>query len=724
RLQFDETGLKSYRKFDQSNGLANEWVNMWVYHGEPMFSTTTGILSFDPTSETFYRNQSVTDLMPQDIGGITRPEEDSKGNLWVAASEGSLVLRIQEDGSYTEDRVSLQTLSNFIINDFIFEEDIVWMTSQKRLARLDTEQAEIRFPVPKPRIQKLESTSQQKLYYHDKISSLGTSPTIEYSGNNLSIDYSTPYYLSPKDIYHSYWLEGFEESWSPKSRASSANFTNLPEGNYIFHVRAETDSGERSKRASIFFEIRPPLYRTTFAYLLYIAAFFSGLFGFAKWRTHKHEIREAELARRVDDQTKELQEKNEALNKSIEHERELTQKAKAASKAKSEFLAMVSHEIRTPMNGILGMADNLLDTNLEDSQIDMLETMRSSGRSLVAIISDILDYSKIESGKIQIEHMPINLSECVLDVVSIFETSGRKKNIEIKYDIDPTVPKFVLGDTIRLKQVLMNLVGNALKFTHKGFVKISLSKESHIDQDLRLRFDIQDSGIGIPEEKMDLLFKSFSQIDSSNTRKYGGTGLGLAISKQLVQMMEGDISVKSLEGRGSTFSFTINTVCASKNSYQRAKRTEKLDETESSLLTVVDEPAVTYSKPMTDSAKVLIAEDNLINQKVAQMMLKNLGYLVDTADNGAIACEMATCKEYLFILMDIQMPEMDGLDATRKIIQDLGESAPPIIAVTAKTSDKDKKLALDAGICLYLTKPLDKRKLTNAINQVMADEVG
>ena len=496
----------------------------------------------------------------------------------------------------------------------------------------------------------------------------------------------------------------------------------------------------------------------------------------------------------------------------------------------------MSHEIRTPMNGVIGMSSLLSETTLSDQQREYTNTITTCGESLLNVINDILDFSKIESGNMELEQEDFNLRACIEDVLDIFGTKAAGLGLDLVYHIDHNVPLQIVGDDLRLRQILTNLVSNAMKFTQKGevFVGVHLVKPDE-SENLTLQFEVRDTGIGIPADKLDRLFMAFSQVDSSTTRKYGGTGLGLTISEKLVKLMEGEVHVESMVGQGSTFSFTIKTAVGKKvlkaytqynmtdlqnkkilviddnmtnlailksqlelwklipiladsaeggldilskdpqielvltdmqmpymNGLQLAKNVRKqypslpvillssvgedytknnshlfnsilnkpvrqhvlsrhiLDALQPQNNSMPGEKDIQQKLPANFSEKypleILVAEDNLINQKVIMHILHKLGYKPGLVENGAEAVDEARKKQYDIILMDMQMPEMDGIQATRFIRQNL-ENQPVIIALTANTMEGDQEECLKAGMNDYLSKPVRLEELTNKLEK-------
>jgi PAS domain S-box-containing protein len=378
--------------------------------------------------------------------------------------------------------------------------------------------------------------------------------------------------------------------------------------------------------------------------------------------------------------------------------------AEQANRTKSQFLASVSHEIRTPMNGVIGMTELLSATALSEDQRKYMAAIRSSANSLLHIINDILDLSKIEAGKLELEHTALHLPEMVQQIVYSASPAAEAKGLQIACSIAPQVPPLVLGDLVRLRQVLTNLVGNAIKFTDEGKVEVRVTATGEAQAGIQvIRFDVADTGIGIDTNLHEKIFESFCQADASTSRKYGGTGLGLSICKRLVEIMGGELELESTPGQGSTFGFSLELEVATGNNMPATQK----------------QPAPAEPLP---PLRVLVAEDTLVNQQVFQAYLQSRGHTIETVENGYAALDLLRRQEFDLVLMDVEMPELDGVETTR-MVRDPQQGARdpniPIVAVTAHAILGDRERFLSAGMNGYVSKPINFAELDDAMRRVM-----
>jgi signal transduction histidine kinase/ligand-binding sensor domain-containing protein/DNA-binding response OmpR family regulator len=515
--------------------------------------------------------------------------------------------------------------------------------------------------------------------------------------DGLELRYAALSFLAPGKVAYKYKLDGYDKEWTDAGSRRTAYYTNLPPGAYTFRVKACNNDGVWSPEGARLAIVLEPRFYQTWWFLALCAALAAAMAVLLfRWRTRRARVREGELLALIAAQTRDLLAERDAAEAA-------RQAAEQADRAKSEFLANMSHEIRTPMNAVIGMTSLLLDAGLPSGQRERVETIRSSGEGLLHLLNEILDFSKVTAGRLEIEETPFDVHQCLAEAVELVAAQAEGKGIALERRVEPGVPRAVLSDPARVRQILVNLLGNAVKFTPAGKISASLTVASREGPVWELCFAVCDTGIGIPHDDLHRLFKPFSQADASTARFFGGTGLGLAISRSLAEQLGGKIWVESTPGHGSVFSFTIRCREAAPASVS-ATQPVSLDSLRAGLATPV--PVL----------RILLAEDNTINQKVALMMLERLGSTADVAADGFEALAALRRQTYDLVLMDVHMPGMDGLEATRRIREEWPAGRRPrIVAITANALFGDRESCLAAGMDDYLSKPMRIEDLRSAL---------
>ena len=840
----------SFSPFISGEALDDVWISdiKADSDGDIWIGTETGLYFYNPDTdnedssfEFFGLSDGMNDVMTYFL------LFDDQGDLWVGTNQGINQIDLAHFKATREKNIRSFGKSDGIVGietnhhaAFKANDGTLWFGTVGGLIKYDPSLFHINTVEPSTRI------ADVRLFFEDPDwrlwtdtfadwTGIPTNLTLPYHQNHLTFDVVGMSFVSPKKIKYRYKLDGFDKDWSPETQLPTQTYSNLAPGHYTLLVRAKNSDGLWNRTPTSYsFKILMPFWQQWWFILICVTVGLVAIRELLRWKTrslaHRKQVLELEVAIR----TEELRNTNVALI-------EAKEQALEAVNTKSEFLANMSHEIRTPINGVIGFTELLLDQNLGSVEREFVSIIKTSGESLLKIINHILDLSKIEAGKIEIEQESFSIRSCIEESLDMISMRTEKKDIELTYLIRPDVPEYVKGDSARLRQIAVNLVANAVKFTEEGEVSIQVGNDgpSLSGNEMNLKFSILDTGIGIPENQLNRLFESFSQGDSSTTRRYGGSGLGLTISKHLCELMGGTMWVESKVDAGSTFHFTIavaesdtnqavpalkgpqpalqgmrvlviddnptnrimlerqtsdwgmkpQMVASAKEAhalYDNGEQFEALvidahmqdldalmlaeelrmrnhtsnlalillttladrlraSEFEGSWGKRVSKPVhqaslfdafleafseVNHQLPKTkveDVApsslasrfplSILVAEDNLINQKLFQTTLSRMGYKPQLVSNGQEVMDALRKKVYDLVLMDLHMPVMDGLEATRRISIEINtDYRPHVVALTAAVMKQDKQRCLDAGMQDFLTKPIERNELQRILS--------
>ncbi|MBU1700592.1 MAG: response regulator [Candidatus Eisenbacteria bacterium] len=639
-------------------------------HGILWLSTNMGLSKFDPRTETFRNFDTRDGLQSNEFNGGSF-YRSARGEMFFGGINGF-------NAFFPDDIMDNPYLSHVIITDIlIFNKSVTIGSEINASVILD---------------RAITDTKDIVLSYREDVF------TFEFSGLH---------FVTPERNQYAYMMEGFERDWNYVGSRRFATYTCLPPGDYVFLVKSSNSDNVWNENAlSLNISITPPFWQTLWfrSIVILIALFF--IIAFYRFRTYGIRKQNRALQQEIKER--------ERAEVAMQHAMAI---ANDANQVKSEFLANISHEFRTPMNGIIGMTMLTLDSDLDEDQRENLEIVKHSADSLLEIMNNILEISNIIGGDHPLGQHDFKLTDLLDEIDFIKGTRIRDKGIEFRIIIDSDVPINLKGNRNALHQVLKEVVGNAEKFTDKGSIELHIRRSKSIppNQDtILIEFTICDTGIGISSENMDSIFDSFRQADGSHTREHGGTGIGLTICRQLLKMMKGSISVKSEVGQGSTFQF--NACFGPGQSVKKENLSLEISE-----YSAYSPKKYQETQPQeSNSLDILLVEDIVVNQMVASAMLKRAGHSTKIAENGAVALDKLASGEFDLILMDIQMPVMNGFEATSIIRHsDSWYRDIPIIAVTAHTLEEDQKRCLESGMNGYIAKPINNNDLKNVIASVM-----
>lgn len=691
---------QQWSHFDVSNGLPSiNRTSVGVWHGQLLFATVEGMYQFDSSRNQFTLHPQLGALFHKHQPWIRSPIEDSQGQLWMLTWNNDTGARLagvvdQSGHELRFNSAPLAPLADEPIDTILAEADgVLWFAGADGIVRFDPRRLSKPAALPRPLIRRLIAPQQT----FEASGNVQQELPLAANNNSIRFEYSVPRFSHGDTPLYQVFLQGNDTVWSEWHSENFRDYTNLRPGHYQFQLKYRNSYGDISDAIPLSFYVAAPWYMQWWAYLFYAITFTAALISLVRWRMSPVLAQNQQLEQMVQERTQHLHDTMRELEAA-------KVKAEAAAVAKSEFLANMSHEIRTPMNAIMGFAQLAQNSEEFGEQQLYLSKITSSSRILLGILNDILDFSKVESGRLELEKIRFSLNELLQQIRDMFSDQARQKRLELQFVVRPEIPDLLIGDPLRLCQVLLNLVGNAIKFTGRGHVTVYVDAMDPLPLavdagSIALKFSVKDTGIGLTADQQAKLFQAFSQADSSTSRKYGGTGLGLSIAQRLVQLMGSQIKVVSEPGVGSEFSFELRCHIAP----------------EPAAATVAQQPIPRSAQP-----RILLVEDNNYNQALARIILQRAGYEVELAADGEAAVDMVQQQHFDLVLMDVHMPKLDGFGATRLIRQQPQLQQLPIIALTAHGDDEFRLEAAQCGMNDYVVKPFDAKSLLQKVQQRLA----